>query len=238
SKPDRDAYNVEQDFIRAELEALQLKLTAVKYKIGLFSKVGPAADRRTALRAELGVVRSSQRNHKASRARLFDEIRAIQESTNKRIKDIQDAKQKAPFQTIADVDTAIKSLDLQVESGALTIVQEKRAIADISTFKSARKALKVRLVEELAIQKERARADELRTELEDPEAKALSNSYEAIKEELEEMKKEGDEAYANRAQLFDERDALQKHISELHDRRRVGVQTYHDAIDRYRKKLN
>ncbi|KAH7105707.1 hypothetical protein BKA62DRAFT_754805 [Auriculariales sp. MPI-PUGE-AT-0066] len=238
SKPDQDAYKAEQDSIRAEIDTLQLKLTAVKDKIGLTSKDGPAADRRAALRAELDGLRSSQGNNKASRSRLLDEIKAIQESVNKRIKDIQAAKQKAPFKTVADVDTAIKNLDRQVESGSLTIAQEKRAIADISTFKRARKTVEGFQAEEETIQKERARADELRKELDDPEAKALSDRYETIKKELDQIKKDGDDAYAERNQLFDERNALQKQISELHDRRRVAVQTYRDSHDRYWKKVN
>lgn len=125
-----------------------------------------------------------------------------------------------------------------MESGTLTIALEKRALADISTFKRARRTIEGFQYEEEAIQQERARADELRKEFDDPEAKAVSERYTAIKAELDQIKKDGDEAYAARNELFDERNDLQKQISALHERRRTAVQTYRDSHDRYWKKVN
>ncbi|EJD53784.1 hypothetical protein AURDEDRAFT_96166 [Auricularia subglabra TFB-10046 SS5] len=237
-KPDADAYKAEQEKIRSEIEALQTKLNAVKDKIALTNKDGPAAERRAALRAEQDSLRAAQGNNKVSSERLREQIKAIQDNVQKRVQDIQAAKKKAPFKTVAEVDAAIKNLDRQVESGSMAIAQEKRALAEISTYKRARKTIEGFQAEEDAIQAERAKADALRNELNDPEAQALSARYTAIRKELDEIKEQSDAAYADRNKLFDERNALQKEINALHERRRESTQQYRDAHDRYWQKVN
>lgn len=238
NKPDQDAYRAEQDKIKAEIDALQVKVAAVKEKIALTSKDGPAAERRAALRAEQDSLRATQGNNKSSRARVHEQLDAINANVAKRIKDLNAARQKAPFKTVSDVDNAIKNLDRQVESGSMTIAQEKRALADITSYKRARKAIEGFQAEDDAIQAEKAKAAELRKELDDPEAKALSERYDAIAKELETIKKESDEAYNNRNKLFDERNVIQKELNALHERKRESVQRYRDAHDRYWQKVN
>ena len=92
--------------------------------------------------------------------------------------------------------------------------------------------------EQEAIEAERAKADELRKQLDDPEAKAASERYDAIKAELDELKKEGDEAYASRSKLLDERSAIQAQLDELYNRKRESAQNYKDANDKFYTKLN
>lgn len=89
-----------------------------------------------------------------------------------------------------------------------------------------------------AIETDRAAADELRKQLDDPEAKAASERYDAIKAELDELKKEGDEAYANRSKLMDERSALQAQLDDLYTQKRDSAQRFRDANDRYWAKVH
>ena len=59
--------------------------TAVKDKISLAAKSGPGQDRRTALRAELDGIRSQQSGNKASRGRILDQLKALQENIQKKV---------------------------------------------------------------------------------------------------------------------------------------------------------
>lgn len=56
-------------------------------------------------------------------------------------------------------------LEKQIEGGKLTIAGEKRALADISSAKRARKAVEGFKAEQETIDADRAKADELRKEL-------------------------------------------------------------------------
>ena len=59
--------------------------------------------------------------------------------------------------------------------------------------------------EQEAIEAERAKADELRKQLDDPEAKAASERYDAIKAELDELKKAQEQSQEARNKLVDVR---------------------------------
>jgi hypothetical protein len=109
-----------------------LHKTAVKDKISLAAKSGPGQDRRTALRAELDGIRSQQSGNKASRGRILDQLKALQENIQKKVlhlllvvliigsvfiyfirnqgKDLQAAKSKTHFKSIADIDAHIQSV--------------------------------------------------------------------------------------------------------------------------------
>ncbi|KDQ21037.1 hypothetical protein BOTBODRAFT_152046 [Botryobasidium botryosum FD-172 SS1] len=239
-RPDQAAYNAEQEKIKSEIDALQAKLNAVKDKIGLASnnKSGPEAERRAALHAELDGIRGQQAEHKAKRTKILDEVKAIQATVQKKAQELQTAKQKAPFKTVADLDARIKQLEGQVESGSLKLVDEKRALTDISTYKRFRRSVETFQADQEAIDADRARADELRKELDDPESKAISERFDAIRAELDEIKKAGDEAFANRNKLFDERTELQGQLDTLYGQKRESAQQFREANDRYWQKVN
>jgi hypothetical protein len=65
-----------------------------------------------------------------------------------------------------------------------------------------------------AIGANRAPVEELKKELDDPEAKAISEGYDAIKAPLDEIKEE-DELYANPLQPFEERTLVQQQLDVL-----------------------
>lgn len=240
-KPDRAIYDGEQAKIQAEIDALQAKLSAVKEKIALAGgagKSGPANDRRNVLRAELDSIRGQQSSSKSSRTKIRDQLQALQDGIQKKVKDLQASKAKVPYKTVAEVDERIKQLEKQVESGNLKLADEKRALQEISQCKRSRRTVEGFQAEQDSIEGDRAKADELRKQLDDPEAKAASERYDQIKAELDEIKKESDEAYANRNKLFDERNALQGQLDEAFNKKRESAQRFRDANDLHWNKVN
>ncbi|KAJ7095391.1 hypothetical protein B0H15DRAFT_881437 [Mycena belliarum] len=237
-RPDKKVFDAEQDRIKSEIDALQVKLSAVRDKISLATKSGPGNDRRNALRAELDTIRGQQSNSKTSRTKVREQLDALQEGIQKKVKDLQAAKSKIPYKTVAEVDAHIKHLERQVESGTMKLVEEKRALQEISAQKRNRRTVESFQAEQETIDKDRNAADELRKQLADPVAQAASDRYEAIKKELDELKKEGDEAYAGRSKLFEERDKIQAELTTLYNEKRESSQTFRDNNDRYWAKLN
>jgi len=168
----------------------------------------------------------------------LDQLKALQEGIQKKVKDLNAAKAKTPFKSVAEVEERIRQLEKQVESGSLKLGDEKRALQEISNCKRSRRIVEGFQAEQAAIEADRAQAEELRKQLDDPEAKAASERYDAIKAELDELKKESDEAYANRSKLLDERTALQGELDTLYNRKRESAQRFRDANDRYWQKVN
>ncbi|KZT74413.1 hypothetical protein DAEQUDRAFT_761273 [Daedalea quercina L-15889] len=237
-KPDKGTYEKEQEQIKAQIDALQVKVSAVRDRINQATKPGGSNDKRNALRAELDGIRDQQSMSKASRAKVFDQLKAIQDGVQKKVKDLNAAKAKAPFKTAGEVDDRIKQLERQVESGNLKLGDEKRALAEISQLKRSRRIVEGFQAEQESIEVDRARADELRKQLDDPEAKAASERYDVLKAELDELKKEGDELAANRNKLFDERNNLSSELDVLYNRKRESAQRFRDANDKYFTKMN
>lgn len=237
-KPDKAVYDTEQAKIKADIDAFQAQMSAVKEKIGLSGKGGAANDKRAELRAQLDEIRGHQSTSKVARNKIFEQLKALQDNVQKKGKDLNAARSRIPFKTVQEVDDRIKQLEKQVESGNLKLVDEKRALAEISQCKRNRRTVEGFQADQEAIDADKAAAEELRKQLDDPEAKAASERYDAIKAQLDELKKEGDEAYANRSKLLDERTALQGQLDDLYNQKRDSAQRFRDANDRYWAKIH
>lgn len=57
----------------------------MKEKISLVTKGGSGNERRNTLRAELDDLRSQQSGNKASRSRIFDQMKTLQEGIQKKV---------------------------------------------------------------------------------------------------------------------------------------------------------
>ena len=171
-------------------------------------------------------------------------------------KDLQTARGKTPFQTVAEVDTHIEyairvttfqleslmfsfsNLYKQVKSGSMKLADENHAIQEISQAKRTRKVVEGFQAAQESIDRDGSSADALRQRLDDPQSKAISDRYDKIKAELDELKKESDDAYAGRTKLFEERDKLQAQMTTLFSERGASVQQFRDANDHYWARVN
>jgi len=120
-----------------------------------------------------------------------------------------------------------------VESGKLRLGDEKRAIQEISNTRRLRRTVEGFQSEQAAIDREKEEEEQLRAQLDDPEAQAISERYEKLQAEFNELKRQSDEAYANRNKLFDERNEIQREIDEFWSLKKESNQRYKAANDRY-----
>ena len=120
-----------------------------------------------------------------------------------------------------------------MESGKLRLGDEKRAIQEISTTRRLRRTVEGFQAEQATIDREKEEEEQLRAQLDDPEAKAISERYEKLQAEFDELKRESDEAFANRSKLFDERNAIQQEVDALWSLKKESQYKYKEANDRY-----
>ncbi|KZO97941.1 hypothetical protein CALVIDRAFT_544912 [Calocera viscosa TUFC12733] len=232
-RPDQAAYNAEQEKYKAEIAAAQELLNAVRQKLAGGGKDGPQAERRQALRKEQDGLREQQAKNKDGRGKILAQIKGSQETIAKKIESLKLSKAKTPFKTTAEIDSRISQLEKQVDAGTMKVVDEKRALAEISSLRRLRKSFEGFQSEEDVITTERAKIDDLRKKLDDPESKALSDRYEAIRDELQVIQKEGDELYASRTKIIEERNALQDKVNALWTKRKESIATFQEAKSKF-----
>ncbi|KAG6378543.1 hypothetical protein JVT61DRAFT_12808 [Boletus reticuloceps] len=239
-KPNKIAYEAEQERLKSEIDALQAKLNTAREKITMASKPS-GNDRRNALRAELDSIREQQSSYKISRGKILDQLKALQDDIQKKTKDLQAARGKTPFRSVEEVDVHIKYVILTAnQSTGITNVfaQKPRKAGRIRQPNGLEGPWKVSRPPKVRSTQTGSAADEYRQQLDDPESKAISDRYDKIKAELDELKKESDEAYAGRTKLFEERDELQAQITALFNEKRSSAQQFREANDRYWTKVN
>jgi hypothetical protein len=120
----------------------------------------------------------------------------------------------------------------------MKVVDEKRALQEISQARRTRRIVEKFQADQESIEADRQEADRLKKLLDDPESKEISERYDTIKAELDELKKESDEAYAGRSKLFEERDGIQAQLTALFNEKREAAYRFREANDRYWTKIN
>lgn len=168
----------------------------------------PTQKRRQELIAQANEIRQKQAGGKNARTTKLDQIKRLDEQVRSRIAEQKTAKAKVPYKSVADVDSQISSLESQVNSGTMKLVDEKKALADISSLRKIRKNFGQFDDSQKAIDDLRTKIKEIKDSMEDPEQKAMSEQYSKIQAELDKIKAEQDEAYKGLSSLRDERTKL------------------------------
>lgn len=96
----------------------------------------------------------------------------------------------------------------------MKLVDEKKALTEISNLRKQRKNFAQFDTSQKGIDELKAKIKEIKDSMEDPEARALSDQYTKIQTELDAIKAEQDEAFKNVNVLRDERSKLQAEQQE------------------------
>lgn len=214
-KPDTDLFNEQLAKAEKEYQDSFAKYNAVKQKVEL--AVGgknketqtPLQKRRQELIAQANEIRNKQGAGKNARNTKLDQIKRLDEQLRSRITEQKNARGKVSFKNVEELDNEIESLDKQVGSGMMKLVDEKKALAEISNLRKQRKNFAQFDSSQKGIDELKAKIKEIKDSMDDPEARALSENYTKIQAELDGIKAEQDEAFKNLNALRDERSKLQ-----------------------------
>lgn len=142
------------------------------------------------------------------------------------------------FKNVEDIDKEIDRLEKQVDSGTMRLVEEKKALSDISTLRKQRKNFAGLDEAQKVINDLKAQIAALRKTLDTPESKALSDRYTEIQKELDGIKAEKDGVFKNLNTLKAERTKLQGEqrekwsaIKETKDKYYQGRRAYKEYED-------
>lgn len=118
------------------------------------------------------------------------------------------ARARVPFKNVEEIDRQTQQLEKQVDAGKMKLVDEKKALQEVSSLRKQRKGFAQLEEAQKGIDEIKAQLTELRKGLDDPEAKALSEKYTSITKELDDIRAEQDEAYKSISSLREERSKL------------------------------
>lgn len=198
----------------------------------------PSAKKQQELQAELTSIRQKQQGFKSSRSTTQEKINALDSTLKARITEQNNSRGRMSFKNVEEVDKEIARLETQVDSGSMRLVDEKKALSDISTMRKQRKNFAGLDEAQNVINDLKAQIAGLRKTLDTPEAKALSDRYTEIQKELDGIKAEKDGVFKNLNSLKAERTKLQGQqrekwavIKETKDKYYQGRRAYKEYED-------
>ncbi|KAH6895615.1 hypothetical protein B0T10DRAFT_222181 [Thelonectria olida] len=253
TKPDENVYKEELAKAEKAHKAAMDRLNAVKAKIEIAQpnknkdQPNPTQQRRQELIAQANEIRQKQAGGKNARTTKLDQIKRLDEQVRSRINEQKAAKSKIPYKSLEDVDRQIASLDKQVNSGTMKLVDEKKALSDISSLRKVRKNFGQFEESQKQIDELRAKIKEIKDSMDDPEQKALSEKYSKIQGEIDTIKAAQDEAYKSLSSLRDERSklhaeqqetyaAIRKIKDDYYGQKKAFASYEREARERYREK--
>ena len=186
------------------------------------------------MRSELSTIRQQQSGFKSSRGSLQEKIASLDAQLKNRINEQKTARARVSFKNVEEVDREIARLEKQVDTGTMKLVDEKKALAEISSLRKQRKGFAGFEESQKGIDDVKAQISELRKQLDNPEAKALSEKFSDITKELDAIKAEQDEAYKGINSLRDERTKLHAEQQEKFSAIRAIKDTYYQSKQAFR----
>ncbi|KAK3067275.1 multicopy suppressor of BFA (Brefeldin A), partial [Teratosphaeriaceae sp. CCFEE 6253] len=237
-RPDEDTYKNDLAKAEKDLKVAEDRMKAIKAKLDNGrpnNKDSPSGKRQQELRAELQQIRTSQQSSKSSRTTVMDKIKRLDENLKSRINEQKTARSKTQFKSVDDLQREVDRLQKQVDSGTMKIVDEKKALAEVSQLNRQKKAFGGFEDAEKGISDVKSQIAELRKTLDDPESRAMSDRYTAIAAELDTIKAEQDDAFKNLNAMRDERtkahEDQQKKYSSVKEIKDKYFQARRAAVD-------
>lgn len=166
----------------------------------------------------------------------MDKIRKLDEGVKSDLAALKTARSRVAYKGLEDVDREIDRLDKQVNSGMMKLVDEKKALTEISNLRKQRKSFAGFDEIQKSVDLKKAEIKKLRDTLDDPESKALSDKYNKLQDQLNAIKADQDEAFKGISSLRDERTKLQNEQQEKYAAVKAlkdGYYTQNRAVQKY-----
>lgn len=214
-QPDVAAKNKQIATLNEQITKLETQINSLSAQLD--ATVSPKADneKRQALTSELRKTIQSQDEIKKKRQHINEQVRLIDQTIKKKVAEITSKTSKYNFKTVEEIDRKIQKLESEVESGSLMLVQEKKAMKEISSLNKLKKDFAGIEVIQKSIDAEKAKIAELKETLSTVSNKEAQATFEVVTKELNELTNKNKGVQSKRDELFTKRRALQNEKYEL-----------------------
>ncbi|CAO3648087.1 unnamed protein product [Cunninghamella echinulata] len=226
--------------LNERIEKLKKQHEAVKEKINKLP-AKPDNSRREKIKAELAELREKQASLKQDRQNVYQQLDAINDSIKKKVFQVKSFQQKVPFKSVSEVDDRIRELEQKIETG-VRLVEEKKMLQEISLLKRSRQQVEGLDEQQAAIDRERGIHSEIKKNIDDSEAKKLSERYESLDAEFKKLNETANQEREQRNKLYDERNRIKGLLDEefnqlrtLREENRKANDEYYTFVRQYRE---
>jgi uncharacterized coiled-coil DUF342 family protein len=168
------------------------------------NKDNPNSKRVAELKAEMDEIKAQQAGDKAGRSQTQELIKKEEEKIQALISEQKTAKGRVAFKSTDELDREIARLEKQVDSGLMKLVEERKALSDISTLRKQRKNFAGFDETQKKIDELKAKVKELSAKRHDPEAAARSEEFNKKKAERDALFAEQQETKKNKDGIWDD----------------------------------
>ena len=189
---------------------------------------------RTSLRKELASIRETQSKSKEARSVVQRKIDDLETKLKLKIEQQKEARKKVDFKSVEEINQRIDRLQKDVDTGTMKLVDEKKALSEITNLNRIKKNFGSFQAAEEVISDLKKQISELKKSREDPESKALSDRYSKIQEQLDELKAQHDAAYQSRNDLKAEQTAAYNEKQEHYTALKAIRDKFYDANRAYK----
>ncbi|KAK9449457.1 uncharacterized protein V1518DRAFT_416066 [Limtongia smithiae] len=215
-KPDQAAFDASLAVLEKDLKTKSEKHEYLNSQWKLLSHDSPSNEKQQELRSKLNAVRARQQEIRGGSQKIIEEIKSLEDANKRRVKEIQSAKSKLSFKSLDELDSHIKKLEAQVETGSMRLVDERRVLSDIQGLKKGRKNFASISEAEQLISETKEKIAALRSTIDDTESKELSAQHKQITTELDALRAETDVLKKNKSQLYEQRETAHKSREEAY----------------------
>ncbi|ETN44198.1 uncharacterized protein HMPREF1541_10749 [Cyphellophora europaea CBS 101466] len=246
-KPDEVKYKADLAEAQKQHDASKEKFQAAKTKFEGATGSGrrDPNDRYGLLVKDQQEIRKKQGEHKSAKSQQRNVHDRNEAEIKKLIQEQKDARGRAGFKSADEIDAKIESINKQIDSGTMKVVDEKKALDNISQLRRQKKGFSNLDDLQKKIDEKKAENAELRKTFDNPEVRALQEKYEANQKELDEIKsaREGDRKNidalrASKDNLYDEQNEAYKNVKAIKDayfEQRRAYKTWEDNYYQQRR---
>ncbi|TID14845.1 hypothetical protein CANINC_004516 [Pichia inconspicua] len=226
-----------------EIKTIEASIDAVTKQIELTSISKEDIAKRQDLAAELRKIIASQEDTKKQRNHINEQVRLLDQSIKKKVAEITAKTSKYNFKTTEDIDKKIKKLESDIESGSLMLVEEKKALKEITSLNKLKKDFAGIAQVQKSIDADKEKIAELKSKLAGITNKEIQAKFEEVTKNLNEISNKNQDIQKKRDQLFDKKRALNnskhealKQIREIRDQFDRKFKKFQAEIANERKK--
>ena len=234
-RPDHKEFQARIEEVNKEINAIKSEMEKFAQQLNELRAVDKNDAEKQELNSQIEAVRAEQSVYNEKREYVQSQLKHAQDVLKRKIDEVKMTREKLPFRSTGDIDKKLLEIDSRVSSGRLSLVEEKRMLSDASALRKQRKAIEALGPQEMLIETEKKKVDDLRGSIDslEPEHKRFKKQLDELFGKLREMQAGRTESSKKFKTIRAERDKLSKKVGDLIAKRQLMYDEHKKLTSEY-----